>query len=72
MNVCLEELIELAEQSASAPLYPLLKRPDERHVTMQAYDNPTFVEDVARNVAVKLQKDGRFDRFKLKIENQEK
>ena len=45
------ELIDLAERSASAPVYPLLKRPDERHVTMQAYDNPAFVADIVRNVA---------------------
>jgi len=41
-----EELIAIAEQSASAPVYPLLKRADERHVTMQAFDNPVFVEDM--------------------------
>ena len=53
--VWIEELIEVAERSASAPIYPLLKRVDERHVTMQAYDNPVFVEDVVRNVAVNLE-----------------
>src|SRR5207237_2470106 len=42
--IWIEELVEVAEQSASAPVYPILKRPDERHVTMQAYDNPVFVE----------------------------
>ena len=39
------------------PVYPLLKRADERHVTMQAYDNPVFVEDMVRNVALRLQAD---------------
>jgi len=71
VDICLEELIELAEASASAPLFPLLKRTDERHVTMQAFDHPTFVEDVARNTAMKLQDDSRFDRFKIKVENHE-
>lgn len=52
--IWIEDLVELAEQSASAPVYPLLKRSDERHVTMQAYDNPAFVEDMVRNVAVRL------------------
>ena len=42
----IEELIEIVERSGFAPVYALLKRPDERHVTMQAYDNPVFVEDV--------------------------
>lgn len=52
--IWIEELIESAERSASAPVYPLLKRADERHVTMQAYDNPVFVEDLVRNVAERL------------------
>ena len=49
--IWIEELVDIAERSASAPVYPLLKRADERHVTMQAYDNPVFVEDMVRNVA---------------------
>ncbi len=57
--VWIEDLIEVAERSASAPVYPLLKRSDERHVTMQAYDNPVFVEDMVRNVAVALRSDKR-------------
>ena len=55
MIIWIEELIEVAERSGSGPVYPLLKRPDERHVTMLAYDNPAFVEDVVRNAAVRLQ-----------------
>ena len=50
--IWIEELIEVAERSASAPVFPLLKRHDERFVTMQAYDNPAFVEDIVRNVAL--------------------
>lgn len=69
--VWLEDLIEIAESSASAPLYPLLKRPDERHVTMQAYDNPVFVEDMVRNVAAKLQQERRVKWFKVSSINQE-
>jgi len=52
--VWLEELITYGEESASAPLYALLKRPDEKYITEHAYDNPRFVEDVAREVAYKL------------------
>lgn len=69
--VWLEDLIEIAESSASAPLYPLLKRPDERFVTMQAYDNPAFVEDMVRNVAAKLQDERRIKWFKVSAINQE-
>ncbi len=42
-TIWIEDIIEIAESSASCPIYPLLKRPDERHITMQAYDNPVFV-----------------------------
>ena len=64
-----EELIGYAEASASAPLYPLLKRSDERYVTMQAYDNPAFVEDILRNTAVRLRGDARVERFAVKVTN---
>ena len=64
-TIWIEELVELTEQSASAPLYPLLKRPDERFVTMQAYDNPAFVEDLVRNVAVRLKQDERVEWFRV-------
>jgi GTP cyclohydrolase I len=66
-----EELIEIAEQSASAPVYPLLKRADERHVTMQAFDNPVFVEDMVRNVALVLRNDSRIAWFRIDALNQE-
>lgn len=69
--VWIEELVEVAESSASAPVYPLLKRADERHVTMQAYDNPVFVEDMVRNVAAKLQADERIARFHVHAVNHE-
>lgn len=69
--VWIEELVEVAERSASAPVYPLLKRPDERYVTMQAHDNPTFVEDVVRNVAIRLREDKRIIWFRVHAENQE-
>ncbi|HEY3853685.1 MAG TPA: GTP cyclohydrolase FolE2 [Verrucomicrobiae bacterium] len=69
--IWIEELILIAEKSASAPVYPLLKRPDERHVTMQAFDNPVFVEDVVRNAARILQKDRRIAWFEVRAVNQE-
>ena len=69
--VWIEELIEVAELSASAPIYPLLKRVDERHVTMQAYDNPVFVEDVVRNVAGRLREDERIASFEVRAVNLE-
>ena len=50
-RIWVEDLIEVAEAAASCPVFPLLKRPDERHVTMRAHDNPVFVEDMVRGVA---------------------
>lgn len=69
--VWIEELIEIAERSGSSPVYPLLKRPDERHVTMQAYDNPVFVEDMVRNVAEALMSDARIAWFCVSAKNEE-
>ena len=69
--VWIEELIAVAERSASAPIYSLLKRVDERHVTMQAYDNPVFVEDVVRNVAAELRDDARIAWFEVRAVNHE-
>ena len=69
--VWLEDLIEVAEQAASAPLYPLLKREDEKAVTEQAYDNPRFVEDCVRAVAVRLRDDPRITWYEVQCENLE-
>ena len=67
--IWIEEVVEIAEQSASAPVYALLKRPDERHVTMQAYEHPVFVEDIVRNVALRLKADERVIWFRVHAEN---
>ena len=69
--VWIEDLVGAAEAAASAPLYALLKRPDERFVTMQAYENPAFVEDIARDVAVTLRDDDRVERFAVTVTNLE-
>jgi GTP cyclohydrolase IB len=69
--VWLEDLIDIAEASASSPVYPILKRPDERHVTMQAHDNPVFVEDMAREVARVLTADDRITWFSVEAASDE-
>ena len=66
-----EELIEVVESSASCALYPVLKRPDEKWVTERAYDNPRFVEDLLREVAVQLRSDSRIGWYRVEVENQE-
>ncbi|HDD43304.1 MAG TPA: GTP cyclohydrolase I FolE2, partial [Candidatus Desulfofervidus auxilii] len=67
--IWLEELIEIAETSASSPLYSLLKRPDEKFVTEFAYENPKFVEDVVREVAKKLLEHSEVTWFSVEAEN---
>jgi len=69
--IWIEELVDLAEKAASAPVYSVLKRPDERLVTMQAYDNPAFVEDVVRHCALKLGEDKRIKEYKISAVNHE-
>ncbi|MGW1802208.1 GTP cyclohydrolase, FolE2/MptA family [Streptomyces sp. NPDC001984] len=46
------EMVALLRTSGSAPVIPLIKRPDERVVTMQAYDHPVFVEDIIRDISI--------------------
>ena len=59
----------MIEQEASCELFGLLKRPDEKHVTERAYDNPKFVEDMVRDVAMRLNKDDRVCSYVVESEN---
>jgi GTP cyclohydrolase I len=68
-HVWIEELIDVAEREASCELYGILKRPDEKYVTERAYDNPKFVEDLVRDIAVSLNKDERIDAYSIEAEN---
>ncbi len=68
-TVWIEELIALVEASASAELYSVLKRPDEKFVTERAYDNPVFVEDLSRNIALRCRQDPRIVWFRVEVEN---
>jgi MptA/FolE2 family GTP cyclohydrolase len=68
-DLTLEDLIAIAEESASCQVYGLLKRPDEKYVTERAYDNPKFVEDLVRDVALALQKDRRVGGYVVEAEN---
>jgi GTP cyclohydrolase I len=63
------ELIRVAEDEASCELFGILKRADEKYVTERAYDNPRFVEDLVRGVAVRLESDPRIDGFVVEAEN---
>jgi GTP cyclohydrolase I len=65
----IEELIDIAEEEASCELYGILKRPDEKYVTERAYDNPKFVEDIVRDIAVRLNADDRVRAYVIESEN---
>lgn len=70
-TVWIEDVISLVEQSASSELFSLLKRPDEKAVTERAYENPVFVEDLVRNVAVRLNEHPNVTWYRVEAENQE-
>jgi GTP cyclohydrolase IB len=65
------DLIVVAEEAGSAPIYTLLKRTDERYVTMQAYENPAFVEDITRSVAAAFKSDRRIREGRIRVVNEE-
>ena len=65
----IEELVAIAERGASCEVYALLKRADEKHVTEKAYDNPKFVEDAVRDVALALSREPRVLDYTVEVEN---
>jgi GTP cyclohydrolase I len=68
-DLTLEELAQVAEEEASCEVFGLLKRPDEKWVTERAYDNPKFVEDLVRDIALRMMRDPRVGRFTVSSEN---
>ncbi len=67
----LEDVIDIIEACGSAQLYPVLKRPDEKFVTEQAYQNPRFVEDMVREVALAFDREDRIKAYEIEVENHE-
>jgi len=68
-TIYLEDLIDLAEEKASSELYAILKRDDEKVVTERAYENPAFVEDIVRDIAVDLNSNQKVNYYCLESEN---
>ena len=68
-TIFLEDLIDLAEEKASSELYAILKRDDEKVVTERAYENPAFVEDIVRDIAVELNANKKVNFYCLESEN---
>jgi len=63
------ELVRFAEDEASAEIWSSLKRADEKWITERAYENPKFVEDMVRDVALRLNRDPRVGRYTVDVEN---
>ncbi len=63
------ELVRFAEDEASAEIWSSLKRADEKWITERAYENPKFVEDMVRDVALRLNADPRIGRYTVDVEN---
>ena len=70
-HLWLEEVIEMIEGSASCALFPVLKRPDEKWVTEHAYENPLFVEDMVREIALAFDANDRVTGYRIEVENEE-
>ncbi len=68
-HMWLEELIDIAESEASCEVFSILKRADEKHVTERAYENPKFVEDIVRDVAVRMNNEERVRAYVVEAEN---
>jgi len=69
--IWIEDIVELIEGEASSPIYPLLKREDEKHVTEKAYEKPVFAEDLVRRISKGLMENTKITWFYVEVENQE-
>ena len=67
--IWIEDMILIVEQAASCEVYSVLKRVDEKCVTERGYNNPKFVEDIVRDVAVEMRKDDNIIWFSVSAEN---
>ncbi len=69
VHLWIEELFSMIEKCASTQVFSVLKRPDEKWVTERAYENPKFVEDIVRDMAVTLNADDRIEWYQCYSEN---
>ena len=67
--IWIEDIVEIAEKGGSCPVYSLLKRSDEKYVTEMAYLNPRFVEDVVREVAIRLEENNAIKWYSVYAES---
>lgn len=67
--IWLEDIITLVEKSASSEVFSILKRVDEKEVTEKAYENAKFVEDIVRDIAIKLEAEKNIYWYEISVEN---
>lgn len=67
--IWIEDMIDIVEKMGSCELYSLLKRADEKYVTEKAYDNPKFVEDIVRDIAIEFNKNEQILSYVIESEN---
>jgi len=70
-KIWIEDIIEIAESSASSDIYSILKREDEKYITEKSYNNPAFVEDMVREAASRLSQKKGVLAFSVESENME-
>ncbi len=68
-SIWIEDIIKIVEENSSCDLYSLLKREDEKYVTEKAYENPLFVEDLVRNIVLKLRENKDIIWYSVEAEN---
>lgn len=66
-----EEFADIADKCASAPIYSLLKREDEKAVTEMAYTTPRFVEDSVRELALAMEAESRVTWYRVYVKSHE-
>ena len=70
-SMWIEELFRVVEQAASTQVFAVLKRPDEKFVTEDAFENPKFVEDIVRDLALSLDDEDRICWYQINSTNYE-
>ncbi len=65
----INEIINIIINSSSAPLFCILKRIDEKYITEKSYENPNFVEDLARKIIFEIKNNLKIEKATIEIES---
>ena len=70
-DINIESIIRCTEKAASAEIFSLLKRIDEKYITESGYENAKFVEDIARDAWLNLKQLKFIRPISISVENYE-